>query len=48
MIRSYYDQKYSKSYYIVYDTAGGKSIQYSWSDGKWSPMEINLPEVPLK
>ena len=48
MIRSYYDEKYSKSYYIVYDTAGGKSIQYSWSDGKWSPMEINLPEVPLK
>lgn len=48
MIRPYYDEKYSQAYYIVYDTAGGKSIQYYWSDGKWTPMEINLPEIPLK
>jgi hypothetical protein len=48
MIRPYYDVKYEHAYYVVYDTAQGKSIQYYWGDSKWNAMEINLPEVPVK
>lgn len=49
MIKSYYATEDSKAYYIVYDTNGGKSIQYYWngSDHKWDAFEINLPEKPL-
>jgi hypothetical protein len=47
-IKPYYDQKYEKAYYIAYDSFQGKSVQYSWGDGKWEAMEINLPEVPVK
>lgn len=49
MIKSYYDSNDNKAYYTVYDTNGGKSIQYYWdgSTSKWLPFEINLPEKPL-
>ena len=49
MIKSYFDSNDSKAYYIVYDTNGGKSIQYYWNgtDSKWEAFEINLPEKPL-
>ena len=49
MIKSYYATEDNKAYYIVYDTNGGKSIQYYWngSDHKWDAFEINLPEKPL-
>jgi hypothetical protein len=49
MIKSYFDSTDSKAYYIVYDTNGGKSIQYYWNgtDSKWNAFEINLPEKPL-
>lgn len=49
MMNVYYDFKDKKAYYIVWDTKGGKSVQYYWSnsDSKWEAMEINLPAVPL-
>lgn len=49
MIKSYYATDDNKAYYIVYDTNGGKSIQYYWNgaDRKWGVFEINLPEKPL-
>lgn len=49
MIRSYYDSTDNKSYYLVYDTNGGHSMQYYWNgtDYKWNAFEINLPEKPL-
>lgn len=49
MIKSYYDNNDGKAYYIVYDTNGGKSIQYYWngSEHKWDAFEINLPAQPL-
>ena len=49
MIKSYYDSTDGKAYYIVYDTNGGRSIQYYWdgNNTKWAAMEINLPAKPL-
>ncbi|MDF2436479.1 MAG: hypothetical protein K0Q95_855 [Bacteroidota bacterium] len=49
MIKSYFDSKDGKAYYLVYDTNGGKSIQYYWNgtSSKWEPFEINLPVKPL-
>jgi hypothetical protein len=49
MIKSYYATDDNKAYYIIYDTNGGKSIQYYWngSDHKWEAFEINLPAQPL-
>lgn len=49
MIKSYYDSNDNKAYYIVYDTNGGKSIQYYWngSNSKWEAFEINLPAKPV-
>lgn len=49
MIKAYYDVTDGKGYYMVYDTNGGKSLQYRWNgtDYKWVAFEINLPEKPL-
>jgi hypothetical protein len=49
MIKVYYSSEDGKAYYVVYDTNGGKSIQYYWdgSQHKYLPFEINLPEKPL-
>lgn len=49
LIKSYYDSTDGKGYYLVYDTNGGKSIQYYWdgNESKWVAFEINLPEKPL-
>ncbi len=49
MMKSYYDSNDGKGYYLVYDTNGGKSIQYFWNGGahKWEAFEINLPAKPL-
>jgi hypothetical protein len=49
MIKSYYSTEDGKAYYLVYDTNGGKSIQYYWDSqtSKWMPFEINLPAKPL-
>ncbi len=49
MFNVYYDVSDSKAYYIVWDTKGGKSIQYYWNgnDTKWAAMEINLPAAPV-
>ncbi|MDO9000273.1 hypothetical protein [Sediminibacterium sp.] len=49
LIKSYYSTEDSKAYYLVYDTNGGKSIQYYWDgkSSKWMPFEINLPAKPL-
>ena len=50
MIKSYYSIDDAKAYYMVYDTNGGKSIQYYWNGTKhqWEAFEINLPEKPLQ
>jgi hypothetical protein len=49
MMDVFYDDNDKKAYYLVWDTKGGKSIQYYWnsSTSKWESFEINLPEVPL-
>jgi hypothetical protein len=49
MIKSYYSTEDSAGYYMVYDTNGGRSIQYYWdgNGSKWMPFEINLPKSPL-
>ncbi|MCE3279777.1 MAG: hypothetical protein K0S44_1968 [Bacteroidetes bacterium] len=49
LIKSYFDSNDSKAYYIVYDTNGGRSIQYYWNgnESKWNAFEINLPPKPL-
>lgn len=49
LIKSYFDSTDSKAYYIVYDTNGGKSIQYYWNgtNNKWEAFEINLPPKPI-
>jgi hypothetical protein len=49
MIKSYYDSNDNKAYYVVYDSNGGKSIQYYWDGAqtKWLAFQINLPEKPL-
>jgi hypothetical protein len=49
MMDIFYDDKDKKAYYLVWDTKGGKSIQYYWngSASKWNSFEINLPETPL-
>ena len=49
MIKSYYSTEDSQAYYLVYDTNGGKSMQYYWNgtDHKWNGFEINLPAQPL-
>ncbi|MBK6833765.1 MAG: hypothetical protein IPG89_05590 [Bacteroidetes bacterium] len=46
-IISYFDNNYNKSYYLVWDIKSGKNVQYYWADGKWTAMEINLPQTPL-
>lgn len=50
MMKAYYDPTDNKSYYVVYDTNGGKSIIYSWNGGehKYAPLTINLPDRPLE
>ena len=49
LIKSYYSTEDGKAYYIVYDTNGGKSIQYYWNgtNNSWESFKINLPEKPL-
>ncbi len=49
MMDVFYDDKDKKAYYLVWDTKGGKSIQYYWNSTstKWDSFEINLPETPL-
>lgn len=47
-IKPYFDQKFAKAYYIVYDSTEGRSIQYYWNNGAWEAMSINLPEILLK
>lgn len=49
MMDVFYDSNDSKAYYLIWDTKGGKSIQYYWNSNgsKWDSFEINLPEVPL-
>lgn len=44
---SYFDTKYNQAYYLAWDIKTGKNTQYSWGDGKWNAMEINLPANPL-
>ena len=38
-----------RTYYIVWDSDSGKSIQYYWNTAKtrWDSFEINLPAAPL-
>lgn len=49
LIKSYYSTEDGKAYYLVYDTNGGKSIQYYWNgtSNTWESFKINLPEKPL-
>lgn len=47
VIKPYFDDKFNQAYYLVYETAQGKSIQYYWIDGNWSAVTTNLPEVPV-
>lgn len=49
MMDVFYDDKDKKAYYLVWDTKGGKSIQYYWNSNgtKWDSFEVNLPEAPL-
>jgi len=45
MMDVFYDNNDNKAYYLVWDTKGGKSIQYYWNSttSKWDSFEINLP-----
>lgn len=49
MMDVFYDSNDSKAYYLVWDSKGGKSIQYYWNgtSSKWASFEINLPANPL-
>lgn len=49
MMDVFYDSNDGKAYYLVWDTKGGKSIQYYWNGNstKWDSFEINLPATPL-
>lgn len=49
MIKGFYSTDDNKGYYIVYDTNGGRSVQYYWDEptNKWQAFEINLPKQPL-
>jgi len=49
-MKAYYDYNDKAAYYVVWDCASGKSIQYYWdaTTSKWAKMEINLPADPLK
>jgi len=49
MMDVFYDNNDNKAYYLVWDSKGGKSIQYYWNSNgsKWDSFEINLPAAPL-
>jgi hypothetical protein len=47
MMTSYYSESEGKAFYVFYDAAGGKSVQYFWADDHWTDMRLNLPEKPL-
>jgi hypothetical protein len=48
MVSTYYSEVEKKAFYTFYDTEGGKSIQFFWSDDHWNDLKYELPPDPLK
>lgn len=48
MVSTYYSEVEKKAFYTFYETEGGKSIQFFWSDDHWNDLKYELPPDPLK